>query len=57
VVLGEDCEREVVAIQKALGGVALSGFFSFGEIGPSARGRLAFYNQTAILALLRETSR
>ena len=54
VVLGEDRQREVEAVHEALGGVALSGFFSFGEIGPSARGRLAFYNQTAILALLRE---
>jgi small ligand-binding sensory domain FIST len=55
--MGDESEREVAAIHEALGGVALSGFFSFGEIGPSARGRLAYYNQTAVLALLKEDKR
>lgn len=54
-VLGDLAEREVSTIQGALGGVALAGFFTFGEIGPPTAGAgCAFYNQTAILALLRE---
>lgn len=54
VVLGEMENREVATIHDALGGVPLSGFFTFGEIGPTPRGNLAYYNQTAILVLLRE---
>lgn len=46
--------REVAALHQALGGAALSGFFTFGEIGPTPRGNLAHYNQTAILVLLHE---
>jgi hypothetical protein len=53
-VLGEMAPDEVSNIHRALGGVALSGFFTFGEIGPTPRGGLAFYNQTAILVLLSE---
>jgi hypothetical protein len=54
-VLGELADREVATISRALGRTALSGFFTFGEIGPAASGHgPAFYNQTAILALLRE---
>lgn len=54
-VLGDLAGREVATISRALPGAPLSGFFSFGEIGPGAAGRgPAFYNQTAILALLRE---
>lgn len=53
-VLGEMAPDEVSSIHRALGGVALSGFFTFGEIGPTPRGGLAFYNQTAILVLLSE---
>lgn len=57
-VLGERACREVATIHGALRGAALSGFFTFGEIGPAAGGdRLAFYNQTAVLALLRERAR
>ena len=41
-------------ISQALGGIPLSGFFTCGEIGPTRRGNLAFYNLTAILVLLRE---
>jgi hypothetical protein len=54
-VLGERADQEVAAIHRALGGVALSGFFTFGEIGPTLGGDLAFYNHTAILVLLAET--
>ncbi|HZF13542.1 MAG TPA: FIST N-terminal domain-containing protein [Thermoanaerobaculia bacterium] len=53
-VLGTMAGDELAAIQGALGGASLSGFFTNGEIGPSDRGGLAFYNQTAILVLLRE---
>jgi small ligand-binding sensory domain FIST len=54
VVLGGMAPDEVANIHRALGGVALSGFFTFGEIGPTPHGGLAFYNQTAILVLLSE---
>ncbi len=53
-VLGERAGEEVAAIHGALAGAALSGFFTFGEIGPSAGGDLAYYNQTAVLVLLTE---
>lgn len=53
-VLGAMAPDEVSSIHRALGGAALSGFFTFGEIGPTPRGGLAFYNQTAILVLLSE---
>jgi hypothetical protein len=53
-VLGDEAHREVAAVHRALGGIPLAGFFSFGEIGPTPRGALAFYTQTAVLALLRE---
>ncbi len=54
IVLGQRAEAEVEAIHEALEKVPLSGFFTFGEIGPSARGPLAFYNHTAVLVLLSE---
>jgi hypothetical protein len=53
-VLGAMAPEEASGIHRALGGVALSGFFTFGEIGPTPHGGLAFYNQTAILVLLSE---
>jgi hypothetical protein len=53
-VLGDRAGQEAAVIRRALGDVALSGFFSFGEIGPTRRGHLAFYNQTAVVVLLRE---
>jgi hypothetical protein len=53
-VLGERAGDEAAAISQALGGIPLSGFFTCGEIGPTRRGNLAFYNLTAILVLLRE---
>jgi hypothetical protein len=56
VVLDGMADGEVATIHRALGGVALSGFFTFGEIGPTSRGSLAFYNQTAILVLLSEAA-
>ena len=52
--LGDRSGAEVAAIHRALGGVPLSGFFTCGEIAPTARGNLGFYNLTAILVLLRE---
>jgi small ligand-binding sensory domain FIST len=54
-VLGGMAVDELAAIHGALGGAALSGFFTNGEIGPSERGGPAFYNQTAVLVLLEET--
>jgi len=53
-VLGDLAAREVAVIHEALGGASLAGFFTFGEVGPSAVGDVAFYNHTAVLALLRE---
>jgi hypothetical protein len=53
-VLGDMAEKEAATIHEVLGGIALTGFFSFGEIGPTSLGSLAYYNQTAVLALLRE---
>lgn len=54
-VLGDLAEQEVSTIQGVLGEVALAGFFTFGEIGPPTAGAgCALYNQTAVLALLRE---
>jgi small ligand-binding sensory domain FIST len=55
-VLGNRSGDEAAAIREALGGVPFSGFFTCGEIGPTPRGNLAFYNLTAILVLLREVS-
>ena len=53
-VLGDRAESEVAGVRRRLGELPLAGFFTFGEIGPSAGGGLAFYNHTAVLALLRE---
>ncbi|HTQ80641.1 MAG TPA: FIST N-terminal domain-containing protein [Thermoanaerobaculia bacterium] len=53
-VLGAMAGDELAAIHGALGGAALSGFFTNGEIGPSSKGGLALYNQTAVLVLLSE---
>lgn len=52
--LGDRSSAEVAAIHQALRGVPLSGFFTCGEIAPTARGNLGFYNLTAILVLLWE---
>ena len=54
VVLGESAAQEIESVGRALGCPAVSGFFSFGEIGPTDDGGPAFYNHTAILVLLRE---
>lgn len=56
VVLGDGAAGEAAAVYRALEGAPLSGFFSFGEIGPTPGGGPAFYNQTAILILLTEAS-
>lgn len=54
-VLGGLAAGEVSTIHDALQGASLAGFFTFGEIGPAASGvGSALYNQTAVLALLRE---
>lgn len=53
-VLGDAAGAEVAAVHGALGEVPLSGFFSFGEIGPTIAAGPAFYNHTAILVLLSE---
>ncbi|HEX6862204.1 MAG TPA: FIST C-terminal domain-containing protein, partial [Thermoanaerobaculia bacterium] len=53
-VLGDKADHEVAKIHQTLGEAALSGFFTFGEIGPTRLGSLAYYNQTAILVLLHE---
>lgn len=55
-VLGASANLEVAAIRQALGDVPLSGFFTFGEIGPTPAGSLAYYNHTAILVLLNEAT-
>jgi hypothetical protein len=56
VVLGDLAHREAATIHQALDGTALSGFFTFAEIGPTPAGGLAYYNQTAILVLLTEVA-
>jgi hypothetical protein len=53
-VLGDQATAEIAALHEVLGGAPLSGFYTFGEIGPTPRGDLAYYNHTAVLALLRE---
>ena len=55
--LGERIGEEISAIHSALGGASLSGFFTLGEIGPSDATASAYFNHTAVLALLRERSR
>ncbi|HEV7672176.1 MAG TPA: FIST N-terminal domain-containing protein [Thermoanaerobaculia bacterium] len=52
--LGERMGEEIAAIHRALGGASLSGFFTWGEIGPSGDATPAYYNHTAVLVLLRE---
>ena len=54
IVLGEAAGEAVAAAQRALRDIPFSGFFTFGEIGPSEAGRIAYYNQTGILVGLRE---
>jgi hypothetical protein len=53
-VLGDMPGQEAATIHQALAGVALSGFFTLGEIGPTPQGGLAFYNHTTMLVLLTE---
>ncbi|MCB1734631.1 MAG: FIST C-terminal domain-containing protein [Gammaproteobacteria bacterium] len=54
VILQDKAEDELLALNDKLGDTPLTGFFTFGEIGPSAANVLAYYNQTGVLALLRE---
>ena len=55
-VLRQRTEEEVEAVHRVLGPqVALSGFYSYGEIAPAAPGeRSAFHNQTMTITLLDE---
>lgn len=53
-VLGRRSGQEAETLHQALGGAALSGFFTFGEIGPTLQGSLAYYNQAGVLVLLHE---
>ena len=52
--LGEGAESELADLYATLGAPALSGIFSFSELGPTADASLGVHNQTALLALLRE---
>lgn len=56
VVLADQAEEEILALQPLLNGIPFSGFFTFGEIGPSDEGALAYYNQTGVLVLLKENA-
>lgn len=53
-VLGDAAGDEIMALQQRLGDLPFTGFFTFGEIGPAAKGTIAYYNQTGVLARLRE---
>ena len=53
-VLGDDAEKEILVLNEHLQDIPLTGFFTFGEIGPSEEDGLAYYNQTGIVALLKE---
>lgn len=52
--LGERLGEEISTLHRALGRVPLSGFFTFGEIGPNGDADPVYYNHSAVLALLRE---
>ena len=51
--LGPMIEDEIAAIHN-LWGVPMTGFFTYGEIGPTASGRCDFHNNTVALVTLRE---
>jgi len=51
--LGPIIEDEIAAIYN-LWGVPMTGFFTYGEIGPSGSGRCDFHNNTLTLVTLRE---
>jgi len=53
-VLGERAEEEVEAAAHALGESKLFGFYSYGEISPSASGRGELHNQTMTLTRIWE---
>ncbi|MCB1736956.1 MAG: FIST C-terminal domain-containing protein [Gammaproteobacteria bacterium] len=54
VILADNAQSEVLALRQQLGDIPLTGFFTLGEIGPTDDNALAYYNQTGVLALLRE---
>jgi len=51
--LGPMIEDEIVAIHE-LWGAPMTGFFTYGEIGPTTSGRCDFHNNTLTLVTLRE---
>ena len=51
--LGPMVEDEITAIHD-LWGVPMTGFFTYGEIGPTASGRCEFHNNTLTLVTIRE---
>jgi len=51
--LGPMIEDEIASIH-TLWGVPMTGFFTYGEIGPTASGRCDFHNNTLTLVTLRE---
>ena len=51
--LGPMVEDEITAIHD-LWGVPMTGFFTYGEIGPTASGRCDFHNNTLTLVTIRE---
>jgi len=51
--LGPMIEDEIAAIH-ALWGAPMTGFFTYGEIGPTASGQCDFHNNTLVLVTLRE---
>ena len=53
-VLGERAEEEVEVALEALPGSELIGFYSYGEISPSADGRCDLHNQTMTLTTISE---
>lgn len=54
-VLGVRAEEEVEAVGRVLGASNVVGFYSYGEVSPSGRGRSALHNQTMTLTRIRET--
>ena len=57
IIMGSDVEEEVEAVTAAIGPQsAYAGFYSYGEIGPSAAGRCELHNQTMTITHIRESA-
>jgi hypothetical protein len=55
IIMGSDVEEEVEAVTGAIGPQsAYAGFYSYGEIGPSAAGSCELHNQTMTITHIRE---